>query len=170
MTMAALSICARCAAAVLSAALFATAAQAAGQVDVSFKNINEFSDAGLGVVERERNTKSLSDFMLGWAASLPSGQTLQLEVQDVDLAGEVRHNWRGQGQDVRVLRGRADSPHIKLHYSLQADGKTIKSGDAQLADLDYFFGAPPGSQLGDLPFEKRMLQQWFVHNFNTAAR
>jgi Protein of unknown function (DUF3016) len=160
----------RCAAALLSTGLFTAAAQAAGQVDVSFKNINEFSDAGPGVMDRERNTKSLGDFMQSWGAQLPDGQKLQLEVLDVDLAGELRHNWRGLGQDVRVLRGRADAPHIKLRYSLQGGGQTLKSGEADVADLNYFFGAAPSSQLGDLPFEKRMLQQWFIHNFNTAAR
>jgi Protein of unknown function (DUF3016) len=169
MKMATFSTPAGRAGAVLTITLFATAAQAAGKVEVSFKNINEFSDAGQGVIERERNTKSLGDFMQGWGTVLPDGQTLQLEVLDVDLAGELRHNWRGLGQDVRVLRGRADAPHIKLRYSLQAAGQTIKSGETQLADLNYFFGTPPHSSLGDLPFEKRMLQQWFIRNFNAAS-
>jgi Protein of unknown function (DUF3016) len=151
-------------------ALFMAPALAAGSIEVKFEQPLRFSDVGHNAFDRERTLKSLADYLQSLAPQLPNGQTLRIEVLDVDLAGELEPNWRHSGQEVRVLRGRADVPHIRLRYSLQADGQTMKSGEANLVDLNYFFGTPPReSQYGDLPFEKRMLQQWFVNNLNNAS-
>jgi hypothetical protein len=149
----------------------ALAALAAGKIEVRFEQPNKFSDVGRNAFDRERTLKSLGDHLQSLAAQLPDKQTLKVEVLDVDLAGEIEPNWRGSSQEVRVLRGRADAPHIKLRYTLQEEGQAMKVGEDNLADLNYFFGSPPRDrQHSDLPFEKRMLQQWFVQHFTTPAR
>jgi hypothetical protein len=146
-------------------------AMAAGKIEVRFEQPNKYSDAGRNAFDRERTLKSLGDYLQSLAVKLPDNQTLQVDVLDVDLAGEVEHNWRGSGQDVRVLRGRADAPHIRLRYSLQSGGQAMRAGQDDVADLNYFFASPPRDrQHSDLPFEKRMLQQWFVQHFTAPAR
>jgi hypothetical protein len=144
---------------------------AKGSVEVSFDKPAEFSDIGRNAFDRERVQKSLADHLQSLGAQLPDGQSLQVTVLDVDLAGELRYIG---GNEVRVLRGRADAPHIKLRYKLQdtqtSETRVLKSGDASVSDLGYFFNTHAiDGRYGDLPFEKRMLQQWFTNNFGAKA-
>ena len=39
------------------------------------------------------------------------------------------------GNEIRVMKGRADWPTMELRWSLQADGRTLKSADEHLADM-----------------------------------
>ena len=153
----------------LAAALsLGTPAQAAGTIEVKYLAPENYTDIGFGTYERERTLKSLSDYVQTLAKQLPDGQTLRLEVLDIDLAGEWRH-WGAQ--EVRVLRGRADWPHMILRYTLSAAPKgatasTLKAGDANLSDMSYLYTLNIGTQrYGDLAYEKRMLNQWFEQNF-----
>lgn len=135
-------------------------AWAAGQVDVSWLKPEDYTDAGRSVVDRERTLGALGDYMQRWAHKLPDGQTLKIEVLDVNLAGEIEpFSWN----QVRVVRGTADWPQMKLRYTLLADGRTLRSGEADLADMHYRM-SESGSELG---FEKRMLDKWFKATFTT---
>jgi len=130
----------------------------AGQVEVTWVEPDLYADAGRSVVDRERTMGALGEHLKRWGRLLPDGQTLKLDVLDVDLAGEIEpYGWH----QVRILRGRADWPHLKLRYTLQAGDRTLKSGEAELADMHYRLG-DRGSELG---FEKRMLDQWFRNTF-----
>lgn len=127
---------------------------AKGQVEVTWVEPDNFADAGRSVVDRERTLGALGDHVKRWARLLPDGQTLRIEVLDVNLAGEIEPwGWH----QVRVLRGRADWPQMKLRYTLQANGSTLKAGEAKLSDMHYRLG-DRNSELG---FEKRMLDKWF---------
>ncbi len=145
---------------------FLQPATAAGTVEVNFVAPAQFSDVGRSVVDRERTLRSLSQYLQTLGSALPDGQTLSLEIHDVDLAGEVeplRWSWH----DLRVLRGGVDSPRMTVRYTLRADGRTLKAGQAQLSDMNYLFAARgyPLRQSGTLPYETRMLRQWFDENF-----
>lgn len=158
----------RLATALVLLAAFALPAQA-GEVEVKFIEPDKFSDAGRSSVDRERTLKSLGDYLQALGRELPAGQTLRLEVTDLDLAGNIEpFGWRRM-DDVRVLRGGADWPHLNLRYTLQAEGRTLKAGDAHLSDLSYMY-ALRGRDLGqgDLAYEKRMVRRWFDETF--AAR
>ncbi len=50
-----------------------------------------------------------------------AGQVLKIDVLDLDLAGTVRPARRGAG-DIRIVRGGADAPHIRVRYALTAGG------------------------------------------------
>jgi hypothetical protein len=148
-----------------------TSASAAGTVEVSFDKPAEFSDAGRGVMDREQTMKSIGSYLQSLGAQLPDGQLLRLEVQDIDLAGELRPFPRHSSSEVRVLNGRADAPHIKMRYTLQANGQVLKSGVAQISDLAYFFGSHGSdATAGDLVYEKRMLQHWFKETLTSNVR
>jgi hypothetical protein len=139
----------------------------AGQVEVKFTKPEQFSDAGRGTFERERTMNSLREHFGTYAARLPDAQTLRVEVMDVDLAGEQSPL---RLHDTRVLRGRADWPHIKLRWSLEEGGRTLKSGDEHLSDMHYFFGLRSAEKYGDLPYERRMLDQWFRDKVAAASK
>jgi len=146
--------------ALLSAAL---PAAAAGLVEVSWLQPERYSDAGRTDGERERTMKSLGDAFAQLGRLLPDGQTLKLEVLDVDLAGEIEPHPR---QDMRIVRGGADWPRMTLRYTLQEGSRTLKSGEARLADMDYQFGVPPVNLREDeLRYERRMIEHWFGQNF-----
>jgi len=144
----------------LAAAAGFTAAQAAGVVDVSFVNPQQFADAGRGSVEIEHNTKILAEHLQGLAKRLPDGQTLKVEVLDVDLAGEVKPFFRHR-DDVRVLKGTADWPRITLRYTLAAGGRTLASGEERVADLNYMQDLHGYRSQQALAHERRMLDRWF---------
>ena len=143
------------AAALLSAAL---PSGAAGSAQVSYVQPEKFTDVGHGSFDRERTLQSLTQYFHTLGKRLPDGQTLRVEVLDVDLAGEI---WPRSPHEVRVLRGRADWPHMTLRYTLLEGDRTVKAGESKLADMAYLFDSHRLSQYGDLPFEKRMLDRWF---------
>lgn len=142
-------------------------AVAAGIVEVSFVKAEEFSDIGRGAIERERNLAVLSDHMKNLGRQLPDGQVLKIDVLDVDLAGEVWPNRRMN--DVRILKGSVDWPRMSLRWTLQADGRTLRTGEDKLKDMAYL---TRGSGLGmnqALAYDLRMLDEWFRKSFAADA-
>ncbi len=95
---------------------------------------------------------------------LPSNQLLKIEVLDVDLAGQLRMSSR-LGREVRILRGNADWPSIKLNYVLEADGRVLLDRQENIADMAYLQHAPRHYSNQPLPYEKQMLEDWFRQRF-----
>jgi hypothetical protein len=152
----------------LSAALGAGSvpALAAGSVQVSYVKPEGFTDVGFATIDRERTLQCLTQHFEALGRRLPDGQTLRVEVLDVNLAGEV---WPRGPSEVRVLRGRADWPRMTLRYTVQDGSRIVKTGEAQLADMNYLHGPQGLQQYGDLPYEKRMLDNWFREEIAPAA-
>lgn len=150
------------------ALLLAGLAQA-GTVDVHFIQPDQFADAGHGIdAERVRNTLDKHLQALG-QQGLPAQQTLRIDVLDIDLAGETRP-MTGLAHDLRVLKGRADWPQMHLRYTLSDGGRVIASGDDELADMAYLSHTVPLYSSGALPYEQRMLSDWFQSRFAGAAK
>lgn len=153
----------------LIAALAAAAAASAGTVEVKFIDPDKFTDARDDAHRREDVLKTLEERLkqLG-AKKLPASQTLQVEVLDVDLAGDAFP--RVALRDTRVLRGRADWPRMHLRYTLREGDKVIKSGEDRIADMNYLMGSLRASQDSPLPYEKRMLDNWFDERIAATTR
>ena len=150
----------------------AAGAAGAGTVNVSFVNAPSFEDAGTTSWEEQANLKALAAHLQGLGQRLlPANQALKVEVLDVDLAGLVRPG--RDGSSVRVLRGGADWPRIKLRYVLEADGKTLSQGEEWVSDMNYARSVPSAYRDSQsLFYEKRMLDAWFKARFaevKTAA-
>ena len=136
---------------------------AAGQARVNFIDPDQFADLGRSSVDRAQVLKSLGDYIQKLGARLPEGQTLNVDVTDIDLAGELRY-WGAH--ELRVLRGRADWPHLNLRWTLQSTDGSTKSGAAQLDDPNYLMALRAiDRQSSDLVYEKRMLRKWFEATF-----
>jgi len=146
----------------------ALSAHAAGAVEVSFVEPARYSDAGRDPVESRRNEDTLARYLEGLGERyLAAGQTLKIDVLDLDLAGTVRPSRRGTG-DIRIVRGGADAPHIRVRYSLAAGGQVVKSAEEVVTDLNYL-GHAAGQTTGDpLRLEKRMLDDWFKARFGAS--
>ncbi|TFW16113.1 DUF3016 domain-containing protein [Duganella callida] len=154
---------------VLAALLVASSAWA--EVIVTYTKPDDYTDVSRSVIERERTLKAFSDYFATLDKKLPAGQTLKIEVLDIDLAGR-EYPRRFSGEDIRIMNGGADWPHMHLKYTLEQDGKVIRSGDQQLSNMNYqnrtmgYFDSDP------LRYEKQMLDDWFKKSIvpKVAAR
>lgn len=149
-------------------ALAAASAQAA--VVVSFVEPDRYTDSGNQPWDRESNLRELERYLqkLGDKYLAPN-QTLRIEVLDVDLAGWPRYGGRAPNE-VRVLRGGADFPAIRLRYTLESPQARTEAREETVEDTSYL---DHGLRIGtseSLYYEKRMLDEWFRKRFAAAAR
>ncbi|UVE19439.1 DUF3016 domain-containing protein [Pseudomonas sp. LS44] len=147
-----------------------TALAAASAVDVSYQHPEKFRDASLRSSGYERGADAFVmkalDVHLQELGSryLPAGQTLHIDILDIDLAGRYEP-WHGNAYNVRFMRD-ITWPSIKLHYELKQDGKTVASQDQQVNDM--FYLQRPGRSMHSsdrLYAEKAMLDDWFRQRF-----
>lgn len=142
----------------------AVCAHAAGTVQVSFADPEKFTDFRDRNTTLDENMKALERAIVDAAAPhVADGQTLKIDVLDVDLAGEPKPGARAT--DVRVLRGRADWPRITLRWSLEAAGTAPRRGNAVVQDMTYLERSRPSLSAISLPYERRMLADWFRREF-----
>jgi len=145
---------------VLAAVLALLASSAAwAEVTVSYVKPEEFTDIDRSPIDRENTLKNFTDYFKSLEKKLPAGQSLKIEVLDIDLAGRLYP--RRAGSEIRIMNGGADWPHMHLKYTLEQDGQVLRSGDEQLSNMDYqgrigaYFDSDP------LRYEKQMLDDWF---------
>jgi hypothetical protein len=148
-------------------ALAAGGAQAA--VSVVFNETQRYSDVPFPSADRREVLGQLEDHFKTLGKYLPAGQDLNIEVLDVDLAGRDIPSFRA-GRDIRVINGRADWPRMQIRYSLQQGGQVVKSGEAQLQDMNYQFGANHYFDSEPLRYEKQMIDDWFRKNIAPIVR
>lgn len=147
------------------------AAAQAGAVEVSYDPAATYTDAGDGPGQREATLAELAAHLKGLGARLPGGsQVLRVQLLDVDLAGTVRPVGR-TGQQMRIVRGSADWPKVRLSYVLLDGTRELSRGEDTLADLNYtWHGAAYGGSSSDpLRYEKRLLSGWFEARFLSPA-
>lgn len=135
------------------------AAHARGVVEVSFVEPERFTDIGWRPADRERNLEVLARRLRDKAERLPDGQTLKVEVLDVDLAGAEFVLMRNP--EIRVLKGRADWPRMQLRYTLSAQGRTLRSGQEQVQDMAYMERSAGLPHTDALAYDLRLLDEWF---------
>jgi len=147
----------------LAVGLVATPCGAA--VTVAFVNPDFYTDAGdldrdprqtLALIERY-----LKDF--GARYLLPQ-ESLRIEVLDIALA--CRPWILGPTAAVtRVCTGQADWPRIELRYALASTVPRSAPTEETVADTTYLRRLEPKYSSASLPYEKRMLDEWFKARF-----
>ena len=103
-------------------------------------------------------------------AQLPAGERLELNIVDVDRAGDYEP-WHGmQHQDTRIVRD-IYPPRMTVQFRhFDASGKLVSEGERKLSDPAFLTGATPINSSDPLRYEKRMIDSWLRREFNTAAR
>lgn len=149
-------------------ALLASSVAWAG-AEVRFSKPDQYTDVPFNPQDRDDVLKELSRHFEKLGALLPPGQTLKIDVTDVDLAGRENPSLRA-GQDIRVMNGRVDWPRMRLHYVLEQDGKVISSGNAALSDMSYLTRLNPYFSNEKLRYEKLMIDDWYADTFGIKVK
>ena len=140
------------------AAFLLGCASASAAATVTYINPEKMTDVPRFASDRESMEMIFRDHLNQLASQLPSGQELKVEFIDIDLAGDVFP--RVPVRDIRVMKGQADWPRMHLRYSIEQDGKVLRSGDRELSDPNYLMGSRSYNQ--DLyGHDKQMLDDWF---------
>lgn len=151
----------------VAALLACGAASAVGRAEVRYIQPESFVDAGAGVADRERTQKLLTEHFETLAQRLPDGQVLQVQVTQVDLAGEMDTLYFHR---VRVLGQFPDAPRVSLRYELRQGEQVLARGEEDVSDLHYQSGWAHLRGGEALSYERRMLDRWFQARFESAAR
>jgi hypothetical protein len=142
----------------------------AGKAEVSYDHPERYTDAGRGR-DAESTRQTLASHLEELAQTrLPAGQQLDIVVTDIDLAGQVPPMVAARMGEVRVLGRNVDWPRIALRYTLRDGERVLAEGSEVVADMAYMAhtGLQPGN--GALPYERRMLSDWFDRRFAAAGK
>ncbi len=143
------------------AALGSTGVASAKEAAVQVRFIGDtamYADFGDSPSQRETNTRDLTAVFAELSDQLPAGQSLQVEILDVNLAGELE--WLRNAQRFRVMRD-IGWPMLELRYTLSQDGQVLKQGQARLSDMAYLTQSLRlGSGGQAMPYEQRMVARW----------
>lgn len=152
--------------AVLSVSAFAESDNVT-TVNVTWEDPGSYTDIRASNESRKkfqkRIFKEFEAYFAKLAETLPSEQTLDITVTNVDLAGHVWPSF-GYGNDLRIIES-VYIPRLKFSYELKQGGQVIKSADVDLKELAFM---ERGSMLRDsdtLRYEKSMLKRWFKDEF-----
>ena len=144
----------------VAGSLLLASVAASAAVTVNFVKPDDYPDMPFSPSDRAAILKDLGDHFTKLGKNLPDGTDVQIDVLDLDLAGRLEPSRRGD-RDLRVLRGGADWPRMRVHYSVESGGKVVNSGDAQLQDMNYQFNARRVNDSDPLRYEKQMIDEWF---------
>lgn len=139
----------------------------AATVHVDFVNPDSYTDVDRFSDEFGRATKAIESTLEGLGNRyLPQNASLRVDVRDIDLAGRLVSSPRA-GKDIRVERGLADPPTIKLHYVLEEGGRVVADREESIHGLAYLRQSNVRTSGESFPYEKAMLEQWFRDTFVT---
>ena len=143
---------------------------AAATVSVTFVQPEKFTDAGYSrgrATQRElvESQQEMQQHLQRLAdRKLAASDTLQIEVLDIDLAGDFETNRLTRFSDVRVVRDIA-GPRITLRYTGKQGGRVVTGAEEQLSDMNFLWGHNRYSGGDRLRYEKPMLDKWFETRF-----
>jgi hypothetical protein len=146
--------------------LAAFIAPAQADVRVIFAHPEAYTDADAfpnsGASAREPTMAALRQYIVRQGRQyLRPGQTLNIEITDIDLAGAYIPSRRGA--DIRVIRS-ITPPRIALRYTLQDGKRVISRGEDVLREQMF----QPVTSIDTLKYEKAMLDDWFRGRFSKA--
>jgi hypothetical protein len=133
--------------------------------EVKWTNPEDYRDVNAGQGHRAKfKAKVFADFEKHFAIlaeKLPENQKLIINVNDVDLAGDVNQNFRR----IRVVKD-IFFPRMKFSYQvIDLNKNEISSGDVNLKDMNFLMGSSLRYNSDRLSYEKRMLDNWFKETF-----
>ena len=143
----------------LGGLLALAAGAASADVTVNYVQPERFSDLPFATWEREDVLKDLTKHFTKLGAQLPPGQSLRVDVLDVDLAGR---EYPGGPRDLRIIKSNGvDWPRIDLRFAIEQNGQVLRSGEVQLRDMAFMNRISRHTDSDSLRHEKRMIDDWF---------
>jgi hypothetical protein len=122
---------------------------------------------------REHVLSSMEKYFDELTDTLPNGQTLDVTVTDIDLAGDTRSPRVPIGSqmfDVRVIED-IYFPRIKFSYTLKNDaGEVLKSEDVDLKDMNFLNRTGRFTNRDAFKYERVMIEGWFKDTFETTKK
>jgi hypothetical protein len=147
---------------VLGAASLVQAAPAS--LELKFLEPEKYRDAGEFDKDRERVREGLGAYLKTLVEKrLQAGQQLQVEVLDIDLAGELELSSRFPDR-LRVMRS-VTWPCIEFRYSLRSGDQVLRQATVSLRDMSYLDRINMHVDGDFLRYEKTMLDDWFRKEF-----
>lgn len=151
----------------------AEAAKPSAQVTVIFEAPEKFTDARneymISNSGQERLLEEIKNHITSVAPKyLAPGQTLEIKVKDLDLAGDFEP-WHGTDFDhIRILK-EVYPPRMTLEFRLlDAAGKVVSEGTRSLQNPGYLMTtAMPHSD--PLRYDKDMIRDWLRVEFKHAS-
>lgn len=139
----------------------------AAEVEVTWQNPDKYRDvyAGDGSSRsfKENTFSQLEKHFKKLAEKLPEDYTLKIEVNDLDLAGDVHH---GGLNRIRVVKD-IFFPRIKFSYQLlSADQQVVTENEVNLKDMNFMMHSSIRYSNSSLSHEKKMLDGWFKDAFS----
>lgn len=137
----------------------------AGEVEVVWHEPDNYRDVKpvMGGKERYRQNvfKQLDKHWLKLAEKhLPEGMKLKVKVTDLNLAGDVQHNF-SLGQEIRLVKS-IYWPSVKFEYQLFDGDRLVKEESVELKDMSFMDRGATLRVRSSFDYEKRILTDWFV--------
>ncbi len=145
---------------VLALALLAVMGAAAADVTVQFVKPDDFIDMPRSERDRDQILKDLTAHFASLGKALPADQDLKITVTDFDLAGRLEPR-RWAIDEIRIMRGGADWPHMTVQYTLEQNGQVLRSGTDEVSNMMYQQRMNRYFSNDALRYEKQMIDDWF---------
>jgi len=151
---------------VLYGAVFLQPVAEAANVNVTWKNPDKYRDIHAGNSSknhfRKTTFKDLEKHLSKLAEGLPANQTLEIEVTDIDLAGDVH---LGGVHQMRVVKD-IYYPRFKFQFKLlAADDSVILTKEENIKNVGFMINHHLKYRNKSLGFEKQLLDEWFQGAF-----
>jgi hypothetical protein len=135
----------------------------AGEAKLKWGNLDDFTDVSPGYelkdAFRERLMQEFGLVFSNFASKLPDGYQLDVTVNDLDLAGDVRPS--ASIHQIRFMT-QIYWPRMKFQYELRNEkNEIVSSGVEELRDMDYLGRARVPSGRTSFEFEEKMIHDWF---------
>ncbi|HEY1042455.1 MAG TPA: DUF3016 domain-containing protein [Telluria sp.] len=132
---------------------------------VTYSNVDDYTDFPYS--ESETLRKLITEHFITQTKGLTPGHELKIEVLDINLAGDIKPNFRTP-TDIRVHRGRADGPEMKVRFSITENGKVLVSGEESMTDTNYLRRSNRYYKDDELRYEKQMIDDWLSARFGLS--
>jgi hypothetical protein len=151
----------------ISPLIAAAAAPSGSSVTVTYVNPEKFTESRMyGRQDRFNRVDYLAQLkaylVKQGQAILKPGQSLHVDITDIQLAGSYEP-WRGpQWSYVRIMRD-VYPPRIDLNFKLVGqDGNVLREGKRVLRNIDYLHSGVslPGAEGAPLYYDKMLLRRW----------
>lgn len=145
----------------------------AAQVKVNWQDPDKYTDIRptneTKDAFRQRVFDALDEVFRDNAKTLPENYLLEINVTNLDLAGDTNVIQPRNGHDIRLVKD-IYWPRMSLQFSLKDDaGTVISEGKANLSDMNFLFTHRVGTSHTGFEYEEKMINNWFKEQQRTNA-